>query len=93
MTLGDGAEVSGRVDARCPGLPYRISYTGALERMDLRPETGTPSDLELIFRLTAQRMVATLEVQKTGDYESRTDFLKYTAVNPPSPAFASQIGT
>jgi len=38
----------------------------------MKPETGTASDLELIFRLAADTHNGIVSVERLGDYESKT---------------------
>ena len=75
LTFPDGRELTGRIEARSPGVPYDIIYSGVGDRLTLRPEKGTAWDLELIFKLAAYRHEATLDVEKSGDYESRTELI------------------
>jgi hypothetical protein len=72
LSLADGRSVTGRVEARSPGQPYRISYTGATEFLGMKPETGTASDLELVFRLAADTHNGIVSVERLGDYESKS---------------------
>jgi hypothetical protein len=71
LTFPDGQSATARLEAQRSGVPYRIEYSGASERMPLRPLDGTPSDLELIFRLLGDISNATLSVERFGSYESR----------------------
>jgi|GEM_PF-3135520 hypothetical protein len=73
LSLPDGRQVTGKVEARTPGLAYHIVYSGATDCLDLKPAEGTPSDLELIFRMAGQANGGMVSVEKRGDYESRTE--------------------
>jgi hypothetical protein len=75
LTFSDGKAATGTLQARSAGVAYEITYGGATERLDNRPEKGTVSDLELIFRMAAERQGAMLNVERSGEYESRTTFL------------------
>jgi hypothetical protein len=75
LTFPDGRELTGRIEARSPGVPYSILYSGVCERLTLRLEKGTAWDLELLFKLAAYRSEAALAVEKSGEYESRTDLI------------------
>ena len=75
LTFADGKAATGTLQARSAGVAYEITYRGALERLENRPPKGTVSDLELIFRMTAEREGAMLNVERSGEYESRTTFL------------------
>ncbi len=75
LTFPDGQQVTGRTEARSPGMPCPITYTGAVDRLGMRYDAGTPADLELVFTLAAQQKGATLSVEKTGQYEHRTEFI------------------
>ena len=75
LTFSDGKAATGRLQARSAGVAYEIIYGGALERLDNRPAKGTVSDLELVFRMAAEREGAMLNVERSGEYESRTAFL------------------
>jgi hypothetical protein len=72
LSLADGRSVTGRVEARSPGQPYRISYSGATDCLGMKPETGTASDLELVFRMAANTHNGIVSVERTGDYESKS---------------------
>jgi hypothetical protein len=71
LTYPDGQTVTAKLQAQRAGVPYRVEYSGAFERLPLRPLDGTPSDLELIFRLLGDISDATLSVERFGAYESR----------------------
>ncbi len=75
LTFSDGQAATGTLQARSAGVAYEIAYGGASNRLDNRPEKGTVSDLELIFRMAAESAGAMLAVERTGEYESRTAFL------------------
>jgi len=72
LTFSDGQEAAGMVDAAASGVNYPIIYSGAANRLAMQYAEGTPSDLELIFTVTAHRTGAKLTVERTGQYESRT---------------------
>jgi hypothetical protein len=76
LTFSDGRMVTGKVSAQLPGTAYPIIYTGASECFKPKPDQGTPADLELIFRLVAQRDAANLTIERTGSYESRTGAIR-----------------
>jgi len=76
LTFPDGQEVTGKIEAKSPATDYPFVYTGPAERLKSQPASGTASDLELLFRLTAHREGATLTVERSGAYESRTEFIK-----------------
>jgi hypothetical protein len=73
LTFLDGQEVIGRMEARSPGEHCPISYSGPTERLGMKLLSGTPSDLELVFQIIARREGATFSLDKSGQYESRTD--------------------
>ena len=72
IRLADGLEVCGKIEAKFPGVAYAIEYGGAVEQLSPRPQTGTPSDLELLFQLAARKLDGILLVTKTGGYELRS---------------------
>jgi hypothetical protein len=71
LTFPDGPEVTGEVHASSPAVEYPIVYTGAVERLPMQYQRGTPSDLELTFTVAARRSGAKLTVERSGCYESR----------------------
>ena len=75
LTLPDGQLVTGRIEARSSGAPYPITYEGAVDRLGMKCEKGTPADLELVFTLAAQTNGAALSIEKTGRYEPRTEHI------------------
>jgi hypothetical protein len=75
LTLPDGQLVTGRIEARSSGASYPITYEGAVDRLGLKYEKGTPADLELVFTLAARTTGAALSIEKTGKYEPRTEFI------------------
>ena len=83
LTFADGQEVTGKIEARFPATDYPIIYTGPVDRLSLKPLQGTPSDLELIFKVYANKEGINLTMEKSGDYDSRTEFLKRPPVNGP----------
>jgi hypothetical protein len=85
LTFPDGQQVTGRIEARSAGAASSILYTGAVDRLGLKCDNGTPADLELVFALAAQKTGATLVVEKTGDYEPCTSFIRRSQVEGPAP--------
>lgn len=75
LRLLDGKEATGKLDARFPGVAYRVAYAGALDYLPEMPENGTASDVELAFRIAARKNGATLEVERFGSYEARTSLI------------------
>ena len=62
-------------------MPDQITYAGVWDRLTLRPEKGTPWDMELIFKLAAYRSGAKLAVEKSGEYESRTKLIDFQSIS------------
>ncbi|MDB6017567.1 MAG: hypothetical protein JWR19_2056 [Pedosphaera sp.] len=71
LTYSDGQEVTGRIEARSPGVNYPITCTGSVDRLGTKCDTGTASDLELLFTLAARRTGAKFDISRTGQYERR----------------------
>ena len=80
IRLADGLEVCGKIEAKFPGVAYAIEYGGASEQLSPRPETGTPSDLELLFQLASRKLNGTLLITKTGRYELRSQSISARSV-------------
>jgi hypothetical protein len=75
LTLPGGQLVTGRIEARSSGASYPITYDGAVDRLEMKYAKGTPADLELVFTLAARKTGSALSIEKTGNYEPRTDFI------------------
>jgi hypothetical protein len=78
LRFGDGKRLVGELQAVSPGVPYPIKYTGDVSCLTTSPETGTPWDLELVFKLAACRTDGILTVDRVGDYESKVSKLKFS---------------
>ncbi len=75
LTFPDGQEVTGEVRASSPAIQYPIVYGGRVNRLPIHYQSGTVSDLELVFTVAAQRSGAKLAMERSGSYESRTEIL------------------
>jgi hypothetical protein len=73
LKFADGLQVTGEVQAASPAVPYPIHYSGALNRLPMRYDAGTASDLELTFTMAANRSGAKLSVERSGSYDSRAE--------------------
>src|SRR4051794_17200001 len=76
LTFSDGQEATGKIEARSAGESYPITYTGRVDRLLMKYAQGTASDLELLFRMTAQRGDAKFCKESTGKYESKTEAVR-----------------
>jgi len=76
LGLSDGREMTAKLEAKFPGVPYHITYEGVHGCLSEEPESGTPSDVELLFRMAALRPGATLDVIKFGAYEHRDTLIQ-----------------
>jgi hypothetical protein len=69
LTLRDGRTVTAVVEAASPEGDYPIHYSGAVEALPRRHETGTPADLELFFRNLARELGGSLRNETEGTYD------------------------
>lgn len=69
LKFRDGAAVTGTVTAAAPESENPITYTGAVDRLPHRYETGGPTDLEFLFRKFADELNAEVQVDESGEYE------------------------
>jgi hypothetical protein len=76
LTFSDGQEAAGKIEARSAGENYPITYTGRVDRLMMKYAQGTASDLELLFRMAAQREGAKFSMESTGEYESKTEAVR-----------------
>ncbi|HWD19101.1 MAG TPA: hypothetical protein VHB20_07465 [Verrucomicrobiae bacterium] len=73
LTLPDGATVTGTLRAESAQGSYPIQYTGAVERLTDRCQTGDATDLKALFTLQALASHGSLSVSETGLYERWAD--------------------
>lgn len=88
LRLLNGKEATGKLDARFPGVAYDVVYAGALDYLPEMPKQGTPSDVELAFRIAARKNGAALEVERFGSYDHRSAFIYKTDGAPEQPHLA-----
>jgi hypothetical protein len=67
LEFSDGVEVSGSVlDDPAEGRLHPITYEGAVDRLLLRPKTGTAQELTFLFRRIAAMATAMLRVSRVS---------------------------
>ena len=69
LSFSDGQSATARIETASPEAESPISYSGAVERLSRRFETGDPADLQALFRNLARECGAELSVTTAGEYD------------------------
>lgn len=69
LKLKDGSEIKLSLEAESAQGEYPVNYSGVVEKLSRKIETGDVDDVKAFSKNMAQELNAELSVQEEGDYD------------------------